>query len=226
MTGRVLPTVMVRHGVRDPSIHDVSKELAHKEEGNQMTETINAAPSRADAAMDLLYKAFMAEIRRRGGETSLGGRRDKDLEITDIAGELTVLHVEGWRKYTSQESHHAQTSYLCGFEDGQVWAVRVPGSIISVAGALSWVTPAAVKRAVEKGKRVQRQGDVYAIETTKVHDGKGRWALGLRHEFNSETRQLTHPEHRALHLPYPVRFVAQKALGMGRGWGTASVRAD
>lgn len=193
-----------------------------------MTTITTTASTTIDAKLikNALETIFTGEIAKRGGEIDLGGRdgHRHPVKLVNVADGLGVMRTAGWRKYTKREGHHASTAYLCGYEDGQVWAVRIPGTITTVADALVWITPVAVKTAVEKGKRVMRQGDVYAVETTKAHDGKGD--LPARHVFSSETRYLTHPEHPSVHLPYPVRFVPQKALGMGRGWGTSSVYAD
>ena len=164
---------------------------------------------------------YVAEIQRRGGETGIDGEnRTTPLRITDRNQGLTLLYAHGWRWYGRQAKPRlASLSYLCGREDGQVWAVRVPGTIETVRGALAWLTPAAVTQAQNAGRRVERQGDVYAIETTRAHDGAG--ALPDRHAWDASRRVLSHPQHRDLHLPYPVRFVPQNAYGMGRGAGRA-----
>ncbi len=170
---------------------------------------------------------YTAEIVRRGGEITIDGRYGSEkLEIISCRGDLAVLHAEGWRQYSRRfGARRAHLSYLCGSEDGQLWAVRIPGTITGVGSALDWVTPAEVLDARSRGKRVQRQGDVYAIETTKAHDGKGSepWVMPRRHTWDPESRTLSHPQHRTLNLPYPVRFVRQRVYEMGRsggrGWG-------
>lgn len=167
---------------------------------------------------DRLASRYALEIAARGGETEIftGGRPER-LRVTSRHDGLVLLHASGWRQYAGQRSHRATLSYLCGHEDGQDWAVRVPGTITTVREALTWITPAEVQRARAAGRRVLRQGDVYAIETAKAHDGKG--TLPERHAWDPGTRLLSHPEHPPLQLPYPVRFVPQRAYGMGRGAG-------
>lgn len=169
-----------------------------------------------------LIADYSAEIDRRSGETSIRTDRDRyaDLTVADRENGLTLLHVSAWRYYSrSVKPRRASLSYLCGREDGQLWAVRVAGTITTVRDAIDFVTPKAVKDAQARGKRVERQGDVYCVETTKAHDGKGE--LPENHVWDPEARVLAHPEHGTLHLDFPVRFVPQNAYQMGRGSGRA-----
>lgn len=172
------------------------------------------------------------EIRRRGGEIVIEGEhRDYGLEIWDRDRErgLTLVGVEAWRHYSRRFGVRlARLAYLSGVDDAGRWAVRVPGTLRTVAEALAWLEPAEVTQARQAGRRVWRQGDVYAVETTPAHDGAGAAELPAAHRWNPRTRYLTHhPEdgrkHRPLRLPCPVRFVRQRALQMGRGagWGGA-----
>jgi hypothetical protein len=168
-----------------------------------------------------LVDIYTDEIHRRGGELTIEDQFGNvaPLKITDRQYHLALLHAEGWRAYGRAKPRYAQLSYLCGQEDGQTWAVRVPGTIQSITGAVQWVTPAAVHHARISRRRIERQGDVYAIETSKPHDGGGAAELPENHTWDPVTRVLAHPEHRNLHLPYPVRFVRQNVYGMGRGAG-------
>lgn len=170
----------------------------------------------------------VAEVRRRGGETVIvGDSRDTPLAITDRdpRQRLALVHAYGWRHYSRRHGgHYASLSYLYGHDDNGPWAVRVPGTITTVAAALDWITPAAVKKARAAGRRVWRQGDVYAIETTSGHDGKGADEIADAHRWNPTTRYLTHipadgRKHRPLRLTSPVRFVTQQVYEMGRGAG-------
>jgi hypothetical protein len=164
---------------------------------------------------------YAKEISRRGGETTIDSRdRFVPLTVADRPtwGKnvgLVLLHAEGWRAYSRAFGHRrASLSYLCGTEDGQPWAVRVPGTIETVRSALAWITPAEVIQALDAGRRAERQGDVYAIETTRPHDGKGE--LPESHVWDAGRRVLSHPQHGNLCPPYPVRFVTQNAYQMGR----------
>jgi len=102
----------------------------------------------------------ITEIARRGGETEIDhmpyGRagwksvQTRELEVVDTdKGEgLLLLHAEGWRYYSRRfGSRPATLSYLVGLDDNGPWAVRVPGTIETVRGALQWITPKEVKEA-------------------------------------------------------------------------------
>jgi hypothetical protein len=162
------------------------------------------------------------EIERRGGETEIEGNYGTTyLTIADRRGRLVLMNAEGWRSYGRQPARMASLSYLWGADDAGSgpWAVRVPGTLTTVREALAWLTPNEVTKALDKGLRVRRQGDVYAIETTARHDGTGDLPDG--HQWRPSTRYLVHApadgrKHRPLRLPYPVRFVVQSAYEMGR----------
>lgn len=168
-------------------------------------------------------ETWTAEVERRGGETSVTGLYSTArLAVTDESGGLVLLHCAGFRAYSRRHGcHRAALSYLCGREDGQLWAVRVPGTLTSVRAALAWLEPADVAKARLAGKRVLRQGDVYAVQTTRAHDGKGAGGLPERHSWDPAARTLYHPEHGDLAVPFPARFVPQRVYGMGRGAGMA-----
>jgi hypothetical protein len=140
---------------------------------------------------------WTAEIERRGGETSI--RNDKNswrpLAVAEEQDGLALLHVTSWRYYGSATPRLARLSYLCGREDGQLWAVRVPGTVRTVPDALAWIEPAEVRKARLAGKRVLRQGDVYAVETDRAHDGAGADRLPGSHALRDGGRSLVHPQH-------------------------------
>lgn len=171
-----------------------------------------------------LAGVYSAEIASRGGETMIAAERsggDAYLSVRDRQDGMTLLKAEGWRYYSRRfGSRHAVLAYLCGRDDNGRWAVRVPGTVETVEEAMEAIEPAAVKAARKAGKTILRQGDVYAIETTKAHDGKGD--LPSNHRWDAVTRTLTHTDsrgagsHGALSIPFPVRFVTQSTLAMGR----------
>jgi hypothetical protein len=189
-------------------------------------------PSPADRLHAKITAEAIAEIQRRGGETVIEGEKERvnaTLAIVerDKRTGTALLRAEGWRYYSRQfGSRHVELAYLYGVDDAGPWAVRVPGTMTTLADALAWVEPAEVTKARAAGRRVARQGDVYAIETTGAHDGKGAENLPEAHQWRSDTRYLVHrPEdgrkHRPLKLAYPVRFVRQRVLEMGRSGGRA-----
>jgi hypothetical protein len=166
-----------------------------------------------------LVATYSPEIKRRGGEITIEtGGRPIELSVSNRRDGLVVLRAEGWRKYSNSfGSRPASLAYLCGFEDGQLWAVRLPGTITTVGEALRWLTPAVVRAALSTGRAVLRQGDVYAIQTTRNHDGTGD--LPENHVWDAATRTLSHPQHGDLTIEFPVRFIRQSVYGMGRGAG-------
>jgi hypothetical protein len=187
-------------------------------DGERRGAVLASLARRADARV---LARYTAEVGRRGGEVAIDSdSRSVPLAVADRKDGLALLTASGWRKYGRQGHRYATLAYLCGREDGQTWAARVPGTITTVSGALYWLEPAAVRDARLSGRRVARQGDVYAVETrAKAHDGKGE--LPESHIWDAEARVLAHPQHGTLSLPYPVRFIPQNAYGMGRGAGRA-----
>ncbi|MFF0754446.1 hypothetical protein [Streptomyces sp. NPDC004267] len=175
-------------------------------------------------AYEYLMRRVRTEIHRRGGETEIEGEYGiARLELADQRDGLVLVHAEGWRAYGREPARWARLSYLWGRDDAGSgpWAARVPGTVMTVEAALDWLTPATVKRALAKGQRVRRQGDVFAIETTQPFDGRGADELPESHVWRPITRYLVHQptdgrRHRPVRLPWPVRFVPQTAYGMGR----------
>ncbi|MFJ8166519.1 hypothetical protein ACIRBY_37145 [Streptomyces sp. NPDC096136] len=172
-----------------------------------------------------IERQMRAEIGRRGGETAIEGTYETAVvELVDrsSAERLYLLHAEGWRQYSKAfGARRASLSYLCGRDDSGTFAVRVPGTVTTVANALAWLEPSEVTRAKAAGKRVRRQGDVYAVETARAHDGKGAQDLPPAHEWRPQTRTLVHRpqdgrKHRPVRVAFPARFVVQRAYQMGR----------
>lgn len=170
-----------------------------------------------------LSRAVKYQVHDRGGETTIEEQgRSIDLGVIDREGGQVLVGCNGWRKYGSK-SWRATLRYVGGIDDNGAWAVRVPGTCDNVRSAMAWITPADVWQAQRSGRRVLRQGDIYAIETVKSSDGNGTEALGDSHHWDPETRTLSHDDgHAPVVIQYPVRFVRQRQLGMGRGgrWGS------
>jgi hypothetical protein len=170
-------------------------------------------------------EAGFDEVVRRGGETEIVGQYGTETLYRSDWGEngsVVLLHAEGWRQYSkSFGARRASLSYLAGVDDGHPFAVRVPGTITTVADAIAWLEPAAVGKARKVGKRVERQGDVYAVESRcDLMDAAARGGIE-RHDWNAEDRVLTHPQHRTIEVSYPARLYQQRTLEMGRtnSWG-------
>ena len=180
-----------------------------------------AADLRQRLAAHILEKASR-EVAARGGETAIDGV-ELDLLDRDPAAGLALVGCDGWRQYSrAYGRRYASLRYLHGTDDNGPFAVRVPGSVDTVAAALEAITPGEVRRAHEAGRGVLRQGDVYAVElkTTRISDGVLR---GTHHRYDPERRRLVHEDsaapHRDVVIPASwrgVKFVFQGGLGMGR----------
>jgi hypothetical protein len=181
-------------------------------------------PPVAERARARFLANAVAEIARRGGEASIEGEhRSIPLSVVERTDGVALLGASGWRWYGKRVTpRFVELAYLYGTDDAGPWAVRVPGNTATIAEGLTWLTPAAVVKAEAAGRRVRRQGDVYAIETTRGRDGRGD--LPDAHEWRPETRRMVHRpadgrKHRPLVLPWPVEFVTQRTIAMGRGNG-------
>lgn len=166
-----------------------------------------------------LLARYAREISRRGGETEVG---DSYLRLIGRRGTMCLIGADGWRQYSRAAGDwRASLRYLCGIEDGRAWATRVAGTCDSVADAIRWLEPAEVRRAKTAGRRVIRQGDIYALEMRRDRAAATANDLPDRHEWDTEARIMRHPEHVDMQVPWPAKFVSQRTLGMGRGgsWG-------
>ncbi|MFD8146083.1 hypothetical protein [Streptomyces sp. NPDC059708] len=214
--------------LRENALPGYRSERAIRELRASRAATRPASPVFRGSAQRLTAKIerqMRAEILRRGGETAIeGSSHTAVVELVDrnAPERLYLLHAEGWRQYSRAfGARRASLSYLCGRDDAGAFAVRVPGTVTTIADALTWLEPAEVTRAKAAGKRVRRQGDVYAVETVRAHDGKGAQDLPEAHEWRPETRTLVHRpqdgrKHRPVRVAYPARFVMQRAYQMGR----------
>lgn len=179
---------------------------------------------------------YVAEIERRGGETAIWtGKSKRNLEPVPLQiyarrDGFVLLRVTGWRFYSkAYGSRLATLAYLCGEDDNGPWAVRIPATVTTIADALTWLTPAAVHKALKAGRRVLRQGDVYAIEMRRDSWGDGLTEAGElppvevfpSHLWDIRRRVLVHKSrdgrpHADLSVPFPCRFVQQRVYRMGR----------
>jgi hypothetical protein len=177
-----------------------------------------------DGKVEKRVRRFIGEIQKRGGETEILGKKNRVnaslslKETSEKRGKLTLLTAHGWRFYSNRfGSRLASLAYLCGIDDNGPWAVRIPGTIVSIKDAIDWVEPNAVKKARSKNQKILRQGDVYVIQSRK--DLAQITDLPPNHQWNPETRILSHlgkKSHKPLHVPFPCKFVEQKVYRMGR----------
>jgi hypothetical protein len=117
---------------------------------------------------DLIHRTIEQITNRRLSRPEGFRNSEEARKITDHVEKprMWLMHAEyvarafnGW----THVKRPVRVSYLCGHEDGQDWAVRVPGTITTVEKALHWVTPAAVRKAILNGKPVWRQGDIFFV---------------------------------------------------------------
>lgn len=158
------------------------------------------------------------QIRERGLSTPAGWN-DAQPIVTDIipSKRLWVVHASYFYEYSRRAgAWKTGASYLCGREDGQDWAVRIPKTITTVDQAVEWHEPAAVRKAKSEGRWVKRQGDVFVIALRRGTDNLSD--LPENHEFRAESRYLVHPQHRPVKLPQqPVRSYVARTLDGARG---------
>lgn len=231
---------MPQHGISELSAESLAEYLAHYDMPGQRSKTaimllrrrraaLHRPPTPIPPVTERARARFLAdavtEIERRGGETDIEGEKHSTpLSVVERTGGIALLRAAGWRWYSKRvKLRFVELAYLYGKDDAGPWAVRVPGTTTTVAEGLACLTPAAVVKALAAGRRVRRQGDVYAIEATKGRDGRGE--LPDSHEWRPDTRRLVHRpsdgrKHRPLVLPWPVEFVTQRTIAMGRanGW--------
>lgn len=131
----------------------------------------------------------------------------------DPATRLWVVSAEYRHQYSRRESWWTGASYLCGWEDGQHWAIRIPRTIVTVAEALAWVEPAPVRRARAEGRKVLRQGDWFFVPLRRGEDDLTALS-GSGHIFDPEARVVRHPQHGELFLSpdTPYRAYQTKAV--------------
>ena len=161
-----------------------------------------------------LLKRSLKQIRERNLDTPYGFESyHKGREIADRKRKpsMWLFHTSYHARYSSREQWWISASYLCGHSDGQDWAVRVPGTKLTVEDALYWLTPAKVRNAQKAGKEVYRQGDFYFVpykneDFIKPHDFSA--LVGTRHipghkynegGWNTEI-VVEHPQHPAVVL--------------------------
>lgn len=167
------------------------------------------------------------EAERRGLPTTLDLAKAGSLALSvadgvRVDGRWTMLlHAEGWAEYSrAVGNYRASLSILGGFDDNGLWAVRVPGTISTVADGLAWLKPAAVRKAEEDGKRVLRQGDVWIVE--RVRDAMSDDDLPNGHRWDGASRTVRHGDHAPVHVPFAAIAIRQSTLaanGQGRRRG-------
>ena len=155
---------------------------------------------------DHLIELGQQEIRRRRLTTPTGwGDANPIIIDRDIANRLWIIGAEYYFNYSAAVGYWVGANYLCGRDDGGVFAMRIPKSCNTIVEALKWITPAAVIEAQRKGRWTGRQGDVWLVELVRGKDNLRDLPPG--HEYDPESRCLTHRSHQPLLVPAGVKAV-------------------
>ena len=161
----------------------------------------------------MMKDRYFQEIKNRGFEvgfsTGYKGEpwsKSKEVEIECVEKRrgLRLYVLEGWKKYSRNVVYSCRLVYLAGVERGNYWAVRCPATVTTIDEALDYTTPAVVKKAKAQGRKILRQGDVFIIEQKREPASLGA--------LDRETRVLSHPTHKDVHVPFPCKFAMGKSV--------------
>lgn len=141
------------------------------------------------------------QVRRRGMTEPTGMEWEQaSISARDTESGCYLLHWGAWYKYSARHgARYNAGSYLLGRDEGQWWIARVASTIRTVSEALEALVPAAVRRALDAGRDVRRQGDIWFVRSRSANYSAIEWG---RHdvEETEEGVRVMHPEHAALEL--------------------------
>jgi len=127
--------------------------------------------------------------------------------VVELSGTKVLLRVESidWVK-GQQYPFKTQGCFFVQLEIGkrgraQIGVDRVPCSIQTIEDAISFLTPSEVKKAIEAGKKVLRQGDFFFVEMAKKGNLDALLASNHKPVETKRGLSIRHPEHPALMLP-------------------------
>jgi hypothetical protein len=110
-------------------------------------------------------------------------------------------------------------AFICGKDDNQYWACRVPSTCNTINDAIDWLTPAKVKNCIDSNKYYCRQGDIYLVQTRNKSDDVSNitYTRHIFKRFEDGHAELTHPQHKTVVIPKGiyVRSCRQKQLSVG-----------
>lgn len=141
-------------------------------------------------------------------------------------GQVVDRNESGWLIKADKKVHYSNkfgdywnsAAWLCGRDNGHYFVVRVASTCNTVQEAIDFMTPAAVSKAIAKGLKVKRQGDIWLIPSKSYNAGE---IEGSRHvlkisKSNPKHARLIHPEHKAIRLYSPHIAVVGKRVSSGR----------
>jgi len=110
--------------------------------------------------------------------------------------------------------------YLTGWDDGHLFLTQVYSTCMSVQEAIDRLTPKKVREAIEQGREVKRQGDLWFVkiqgDTAKYQFTETEIRPGHRGMYNSKHRvatgKIVHREHGVLNLGNDVWKVYRNAM--------------
>lgn len=205
------------------ALYNFSQEAADKREARIEARYVAPKPKLQDRLHSRLITIAQLEATKRSLNTPTCWPREGTVEDYDPDRRMWVVNVERRHHYSNAFGDWwVRASWLAGHDDSGYWAVRIPGTILLIDDALDWITPAAVRKAEAEGRQVLRQGDVYIAEKKRGPDHTRD--LPWRHQWDAETRTLSHPQHPDIAIPFPFRAYAQRQLtstsaGAGRRGG-------
>lgn len=170
-----------------------------------------------------LLNIALKEIRRRGLSRPAGWPDSVGPTVVDRADGQWLIQGQGYHEYSRRfGTWKVGAAYLCGKDDGHRFAVRVPSTCLSVASAMDWLMPAAIKKALEQGLPVKRQGDIFfrPVKGLEEHDMSAiRYTEHEPRPRKDGGLNICHGQHHYLVLSGKYKWRAYRANTLSNGTG-------
>jgi hypothetical protein len=174
-----------------------------EEERRKTREKYNLTLEQYDEILDL------ATFSRNGNTTGLSS----SIYDFDRKKKIYLVCTRGWAEYSRSFGNRYREFYtIVGWDkDNKRFFATPIGKVDTLAEALEWIKPAAVKKAEAEKKKVTRQGDMFIVERKRY----GRTHNG-RHVYDEVNKQVIHPEHAPVKVDYPFTIIPVKSTeGIG-----------
>ena len=172
---------------------------------------------------DRLLDIALDEIWRRGLSTPAGWPDSVGPKVVDRENGSWLIQGKGYHEYSKRfGTWKVAAAYLCGKDDGHRFAVRVPSTCLSVATAIDWLMPAAVKKAEQLGLPVKRQGDIFFRPIRWLDDHDMDALAGTGHEPRDRKDgglTIVHGQHHYTVLSGKYKWRAYRANTLANGTG-------
>jgi len=140
-------------------------------------------------------------------------------KIIDYSPEnsAALITVNEWIQYSRRYGTYVHMTGLVirDPELKQLSFIRVPPETKTVQEALNYIIPAKVKKAIEKGLEVKRQGDFYFIPSKKFNLKALEWTNHKAKECEDGCI-IKHYQHQDLHLKTPHIAIRQRQVRNGK----------